>query len=68
MNDIAEPSGQLLAALNWRSITLPISWLSGPPRRSEIRKVPRAGMNTRMMPEMMPGLASGTTMLKKVRH
>ena len=41
-------------------MTLPIIWLSGPPRRSEIRKVPSAGMKVRMTPETMPGSARGT--------
>ena len=67
MNDSADPNGQSLARLNWRSMTLAIIWLSGPPSRSGVRYDPIAGMKVISMPERMPGSASGTTTSKIVR-
>ena len=67
-NDSAEPKGQSLAALNWRSMTLPIMMALAPPRRSGVRNEPRQGMNTRMMPETMPGMVSGSVTDRKVRN
>ena len=64
----APPNGQSLADLNWRSITLPMSWLSVPPSRSGMKKAPSAGMKTMITPDSTPCQVSGKITEKKVRH
>src|SRR3546814_14608361 len=51
----APPNGQSFAALNWRSIRLPIIWLAGPPSSTGGRKAPSAGMNGMEGPGEQPG-------------
>ena len=54
-----EPKFQLQFKVNSCSITLPISNILLPPNKSEITKVVKAGTNTIVIPEMIPGTLNG---------
>jgi len=66
MNDNADPKGQSFADLNCLSMMLPIICESAPPSKSGIMNEPKQGINTRMIPDVIPGLMLGIITLKKV--
>ena len=58
------PRFQLLPFVNSCSMTFPMRRILLPPRRLEITKVVSAGMNTMVMPLMIPGTLKGRMILK----
>src|SRR5580704_13437183 len=59
MSEAADPNGQLRAVENWFWIRFPTNRPFAPPRRSDVRNDPSAGMNTSNDPATSPGPESG---------
>jgi hypothetical protein len=57
--------GQSLLLKNSSHSTRPIISVSGPPSSSGMTNSPTQGMNTSMLPAMMPALDSGTVIFQK---
>ena len=57
--DKAEPKFQLPIVVNCCSIRLPTNIYFPPPRRFGITKFETAGINTIVIPEIIPGILSG---------
>ncbi len=60
----AEAIGQSLLLKNSSHITRPIISVCGPPSSSGITNSPTQGMNTSMLPAMMPAFDSGTVIFQ----
>jgi hypothetical protein len=65
-NERDDPKGQSFADLNCLSIIFPIICESAPPSKSGMIKVPRHGIKTNIMPEIIAGLIIGKMILKNV--
>ena len=62
--ETAAPKGQFRADKNWFFIRLLISIILLPPIKSGIKKYPRVGTNTSILPDIIPDLVKGKVILK----
>ena len=60
MSERAEPKLQFPDVRNCDSMTLPIKTYCPPPSSFGMKKEDTAGRNTSVMPEIMPGMLSGS--------